>query len=359
MTEEIRADVQAEAIAFLEVLGRLSRGELLQRRGAEVATSVELAAVEQHAAERGDILGGGEQPARRHGETVRAIGEVGLQLAEAAELELLLGGVRLIGLGEARDLRGVGPEGGVGHAQRAEQALLHEVFVGEAADDLEHACGGVDAGVGILVLRARLRGQRSLGIGLHRRGERQAVERGLFFGRLERQAADVRKEIADRDRTRAGDRRILAGGDPLVLELRQVLLDGVVQRELAFVDEHHDGRGGDALRLRSDPEHGVRLHGLLGLAIRETDRGDVQHLVLVRDQGHRAGEFFALDERSQDRVGGETGEGQQQAQEENSGAHAPILPPCPSLANQSPVVRASFIKERRAPHGRPTTGVDG
>ena len=276
---------------------------------------------------------------------MRAIGEVGLELAEAAEGELLLGGIRLVGLGKTRDLLGVGPEGGVLHAQRAEQPLVHEVFVGLAADDLEDARGGVDAGVGILVLRARLRHQRGLGIGLHRGGERQAVERGLLFLGFERHAADVRKQVADRDRTRAGDRCFLARGDLLVLELRQVLLDRIVQRELTFVDKHHDRRGGDALGLRGDPEDGVGLHGLLPFDIRETDRGHVQDLGLVRDERHGAGEFFPLHEGGEDGVGGETADGQQEAQDQDGGTHGRSLPFRADEANQSPsaVLRASRL----------------
>ena len=61
-------------------------------------------------------------------------------------------------------------------------------------------------------------------------------------------------------------------------------------------NRHAGRRGGDALRLRGDPEYRISRHGLLRPYVRKANRGHAQDLILVRDERHGAGEFASLDE---------------------------------------------------------------
>ena len=82
----------------------------------------------------------------------------------------------------------------------------------------------------------------------------------------------------------------------LTVELRQILLDRVVQLHLALVDQHHQRGGRDGLGLRGDPEEAVGLHRLLRGDVGVADRLGVEHLVLVGDQHDRAGQLVLVHE---------------------------------------------------------------
>ena len=197
----------------------------------------------------------------------------------------------------------LGPEGRVLHAQRSEQAGLEEVFVGHAAHDLDDPARRVDAGVGIAVLAARLELERGHGVAPGSRAQGEQVERRLLDRRAGRQAAGVAEDLADRDRVLGLLEQhvvlVALHGQPLVLELRQVGRHGFVELHLPLVHQHHQGRGGDRLRLRGDPEQGVGPHRLPGGDVGEADGLEGQHLVLVRHERDCAGQRMAVHERLQ------------------------------------------------------------
>ena len=168
----------------------------------------------------------------------------------------------LVRLRQPLELLLVGPEGRVLHAERLEQALVQELLVGHAADDLDDAAGRVDAGVGVLVLacpaRTAAASWRSSGPA-SRSGSRSSVGcsiadangRPLVWLRISRTVIGCFGCLSSTWSVVALDRQ------PLALELRQVFLHRVVELHLALVHEHHQGGGGDRLRLRGDPEQGV------------------------------------------------------------------------------------------------------
>src|SRR5205814_7636966 len=54
-----------------------------------------------------------------------------------------------------------------------------------------------------------------------------------------------------------------------VLPFRDVLMDGLVERDAAFLDQHHEGDRSERLGHRIDSENGVVAHRRLALNIRE------------------------------------------------------------------------------------------
>ncbi len=95
------------------------------------------------------------------------------------------------------------------------------------------------------------------GVGADERGQRLVRERVA-------QARRVRQQVPNRDRRRGRARRVALVGrvevldDLLVLERRQVVRDGIVEPDVAFLNEHHDGHRRHGLRHRRDAEDRVR-----------------------------------------------------------------------------------------------------
>ena len=162
MSEPISAYRKPKAVTIFERFWSLSFGEFLIGRFAEIAPPIEFSTSEHHPTKNRGVPGGGKKPPCRHGKATVAIGERRGELAEGEGFQIFLGRVRSIGLGETLHLFFVRPKGSVFHSERGEEALLHEVFVLGAGHDFDDAGGGVDAGVGILIMRSWLGLEREM-----------------------------------------------------------------------------------------------------------------------------------------------------------------------------------------------------
>ena len=261
----------------------------LDRFFRENALAVVCAAVEHHAAENSHVFRRGKQAACWHG----AAGTVGkwiTQLDDADRLQIVLGGVWFVRERQALDLLVVGPEGGVGHAQGLEQALVEKLLERHATDNFDNAPRRVDAGVGILIFCARLGLQRGFGIAANTGCQGKSVERGFFRGGLERHAAGVVEAIADGDGSSRGLEHGAAFGifvsNFQLFKLGQVLFDRIVKFHLAFIHQNHQCRGRDGFRLRGDPEHGVVGHRFARRDIGKADRFHRECFVFVGNQNN-------------------------------------------------------------------------
>ena len=235
--------------------------------------------------------------------------------------------VRTVGTGKAGDLGITGPEGGFFHAERIEEALLQEVFVGHAADDLDDARSDVHALVAVLILLSRLPLERAEdgrdGAGFDGCGIGSG---GLLQFRAAGESTGVAQDMTDGDgsghRFQQDMVRIFLGDDHQFAELRDEFGDGVIKAYFAFIHEHHDGGTGEHLGHGSDPEDVVLTDWLLRLDIGVTDQVLVTHLAgFIRDDAddardfvtlhvgfHRSGDFGAGGRRG---VGGEGGGGKE------------------------------------------------
>ena len=112
-------------------VGQVVGAHQLQRLRPEQALAVEFAAAAQAFAKAQVVGRGRDQPA-----AARRCRRRRLEVAELRRRELAFGR-RQITLRQARRARRVGEEGGVGHAERVEDALLQEVVEGLARDLLD------------------------------------------------------------------------------------------------------------------------------------------------------------------------------------------------------------------------------
>ena len=74
-----------------------------------------------------------------------------------------------------------------------------------------------------------------------------------------------------------------------ILELRNVLRDGICEPELAFFDEDQDRHGRDRLAGRGQAEQRVLGHRLFGVEVHQAVRFEVRHTAAARDDRDRAG----------------------------------------------------------------------
>ncbi len=78
-------------------------------------------------------------------------------------------------------------------------------------------------------------------------------------------------------------------GQPKVFELGQIFLNGIVQHQLAIIDEHHYCRCGHGLGLGCDPEQGVGSHGSVLGDVGEAEGVDMEQPLGVGDGDNGAG----------------------------------------------------------------------
>jgi hypothetical protein len=78
-------------------------------------------------------------------------------------------------------------------------------------------------------------------------------------------------------------------------QLGQPLHHRVVQRQPAFVDEHHGGGDGDGFGHRGDAEQGVALHRQLGFDVAVAELVDLQDLAVAPNERHDAGQEAGVD----------------------------------------------------------------
>ena len=163
----------AESVRRRKAAG-LGRGHLPNRLLGEVAFSLPLAALEDHAAEERNVGGGRKQATgrKRHAPAART------RIDERQGRHFLQAGLvgrGLVGLGQALELRRGGPKGRVLHAQGLEESLGHELLVGHPANHFDDAAGRVDAGIAVLVLAPRLELQGTRRVALDRRTQGRHV----------------------------------------------------------------------------------------------------------------------------------------------------------------------------------------
>jgi hypothetical protein len=103
-----------------------------------------------------------------------------------------------------------------------------------------------------------------------------------------------RQQVADRDGALCWHNRT-AGSDGRLGELRNHPADGVVKRELAFLDERQDRRTGDGFRLRRDTEDGVGRHPPPGFLVAPPDSALVHGLSVAQHEGDDARDPVVID----------------------------------------------------------------
>ena len=163
----------------------------------------------------------------------------------------------------------------------------------------------------VVPAHAGLIGERQFGDPLGEFGivEIAGVQRGLrielfdlaFAKEAVSDTRGVPQQVQNRDRTlqRLELERILAGligkidADLGIGESRNVFRDGIVERQLAVLDQHHDCDRGDRLGHRIDPEDGIRRHRQPGRDAAQPETFQIDLLAVLLDQQHRAGNLAA------------------------------------------------------------------
>ena len=118
-----------------------------------------------------------------------------------------------------------------------------------------------------------------------------------------RDARRVPQQIPDRDRAlqRLELERRLSGfigkidADFCIRKGGNVFRHGIVERQLAVVDQHHRGNRGDGFRHRIDPEDRVRRHRQAGREVADAETLEIDRLAVLLDQQDRAGNLAGRD----------------------------------------------------------------
>ena len=84
--------------------------------------------------------------------------------------------------------------------------------------------------------------------------------------------------------------------DVLVTKLRQILLDGIAQREFSFFGQHHNADRGGGLRHGHDLEDGVLLHGTASFDVRHAESVEFDDVGAMGDYCDGAGDGLFIDE---------------------------------------------------------------
>ena len=278
----------------------------------------------------GEVADGREHAAHRRQRPVRVVALAGELVvpAHVAAREALGGHV-------------LGQVGGRRHAQRDEDPVAHELAVLDAGHRRDHAAEDPVAEVRVLEDRARRPRERRA------RGEEplEGVERQALLPVapwiVRGEAGRHRHQLADRDRRGVGRGRAPAG------ERRDVVGDRVVQAEAAFVAEHEQRRGREALGHRRDAVDRVRVGApILAVADRAGAGGMDQGAVADHAPGD-AGDPGLLAEALEARV--------ERGQQVVERRHATIMPdgaPCRGAASARRQAGASSTNTRNASTSR-------
>lgn len=246
---------------------------------AEVAAAAEGAVGEQHLAEAGVIAAGGVETAVAQGGPI-GTAEV---MAWGHGVESGAVGVSGVGGGQAAALSFGGIEGGVAHAERAEEALFEEDVEGLTADDFDDAGGGVDSALAVAPAGAGFELHGSRQPQGDQVGERACLLGGRAGGFAE--TADVGEHLEQ------GDVGGVAGGRAQGGELGNVLGHRIGDLQAAFILEHEDGGGGDRFGHGGDPEQGVLGHATIRGEVGEAGGFVVKHPVFGHHQGDGSGDL--------------------------------------------------------------------
>jgi hypothetical protein len=128
----------------------------------------------------------------------------------------------------------------------------------------------------------------------------------LYRGFAEEAVSDTRRvpqQIPDRDRAlqRLELERILScligkiDADLCVRKRRNVFRHGIVEGQLAVVDQHHCGNRGDRLRHRIDLEDRIRRHRRAGRRVPHAETFEINQLAMLLDQHDCAGNLASRD----------------------------------------------------------------
>jgi hypothetical protein len=108
----------------------------------------------------------------------------------------------------------------------------------------------------------------------------------------------VAHQVLDRNRAIGGNQLQLAlcadsvvGGDLWLRQCWNVLADGLIERDLAILEENHRRDGGDRLAHGVDAEDRVLRHRRLRLRIDKADVFEIGDLAVAGDEQHGAGDF--------------------------------------------------------------------
>jgi len=180
----------------------------------------------------------------------------------------------------------------VAHAQGREDAVgdpALERFAAGAADDVaDQAVGDVLVGVALA------------GRALHRRVGHLADQRGVLGVALDVAVEAVVAE-ADAMAQHLGDGQLQRGARLGELQGRVVVDDSAVPAQAALVDQQAGGGGGEGLRQRGQPEHGVFVDGLGVVHVGDAVAARAEDAALVDDRHRQAGHLLAGDEVLGDR----------------------------------------------------------
>ena len=113
------------------------------------------------------------------------------------------------------------------------------------------------------------------------------------------QSGSMPQQVDDqhRPRRRPGQEGRRGAGleDAEVLPFRNVFVDGLVERDAAFLDQHHEGDRGDRLGHRIDAEDGVVLDRRLALEVGKALHRAMDHLAAAVDQKLRPRKAAGID----------------------------------------------------------------
>ena len=113
-------------------------------------------------------------------------------------------------------------------------------------------------------------------------------------------AGCVGQKIANRDgvvrHAEPGAVRTNVGSHALVVELRQILLHWVAQRQFSLFGQHHNADRRDRLGHRHDLEDAVLLHGTARLDVGHAESMELHHVAAGRDQRDGARDGLRVDE---------------------------------------------------------------
>jgi hypothetical protein len=143
------------------------------------------------------------------------------------------------------------------HGKRPEDVRLEIRFVSSSRHILDHEAGQRHAVAGI-------RGQLTRGAVTHQAARHEVRERRNIAGALEAtarqlvEAGCVSQEVGDRDRRRIRGRHASAF---------QIRVDIRLERDLAALDQPHEGEGREDLRDRREWPHGVGGRRRAGLGV--------------------------------------------------------------------------------------------
>ena len=211
-------------------------------------------------------------------------------------------------LGIARPFSRIGQkEFGCRHAERIEQLALFKLVQRLSGGDLDDAAEHVD-GVPVVPQRPRLLGQRQFGDPLGKSGIVEIAEIDPVIRRLHRAALSIeaigdprrmQQQILDRDgpAQRHEIEHDLAGvilaldADLHAGERRNVFADGIVEFDLAAIDQHHRGKTGDGFAERMQREDRIRRHVDPGIDVALAEPLEIDRLAVALDQDDGARNF--------------------------------------------------------------------